>query len=624
MALLPALALAAPAPEPPFRFQDSQAFLKKYCLACHMGDKPAAGFLLSRIAAEQSLNDTPRLWNRVLARVRDQEMPPRNAPAPPPALRDRFTSWIDHTLRTAACADGITPARAPVRRLNRTEYAATVRDLLNIHINAAQSLPADGAGGEGFDNAAETLFISPVHAEKYLDAARAALEYAATDTRARARFMPHEPSSDLAPDAAARRNLEAFLPRAFRRPAAPGEADRYLALFRTFSKRGETFDAAMLYAFQAVLVSPHFLFRVEEPNPAPSPRPVPDYALASRLSYFLWSSMPDNEVFDLAAKGRLSGPEVLAQQIARMLKDVKAREFAESFVEQWLGTRELGRDIKPDPKLFPAYYDAELQAAFRYEPVLFFQELLANDLSLLNLIDSNFTFLTNKLTRHYGITLEKRPGQQPLRTELPPGTHRGGILGMAAVLASTSVPTRTSPVLRGKWVLDNLLGTPAPPPPPNVPPLEEAHAASAKTMRERLLQHRQNPVCASCHNKIDPLGFALENYDVLGRWRTEDAGQPIDAKAELPDGTTFEGAEGLKRILMERRTLFFRNLTAKMLGYALGRSLTLEDHCAVDQILTRLEQNNYSAQTLIREIVLSVPFRMQPAAAPAHQERKRS
>jgi hypothetical protein len=195
---------------------------------------------------------------------------------------------------------------------------------------------------------------------------------------------------------------------------------------------------------------------------------------------------------------------------------------------------------------------------------------------------------------------------------------------MAAVLASTSVPTRTSPVLRGKWVLDNLLGTPAPPPPPNVPPLEEAHAASAKTMRERLLQHRQNPVCASCHNKIDPLGFALENYDVLGRWRTEDAGQPIDAKAELPDGTTFEGAEGLKRILMERRTLFFRNLTAKMLGYALGRSLTLEDHCAVDQILTRLEQNNYSAQTLIREIVLSVPFRMQPAAAPAHQERKRS
>jgi hypothetical protein len=296
----------------------------------------------------------------------------------------------------------------------------------------------------------------------------------------------------------------------------------------------------------------------------------------------------------------------------RIVYDGKLTEFASRFTEQWLGTRELGRDIKPDPKLFPEYYDAELQSAFRYEPILFFQEVIASDLSLLNLLDSKFTFVNNVLNRFYGLNIQKLR-QQPVMRELPEGSHRGGLLGMSAILAVSSYANRTSPVLRGKWVLDAILGTPPPPPPPDVPELAEVHEGEApKTLRERLEQHRQNPACASCHARIDPIGFGLENYDVLGRWRTEDAGKPIDAKGELPDGTKFDGPSELKQILLDRKDLFIRNLTSKMLGYALGRGLTLEDSCTVNEIVAALEKNDYKAHTLIEGIVLSTPFRYQP------------
>ena len=295
-----------------------------------------------------------------------------------------------------------------------------------------------------------------------------------------------------------------------------------------------------------------------------------------------------------------------------MLKDSRTREFAERFVEQWLGTRELGRDIKPDRTLFPMYYDAETQSAIRYEPILFFQELLAQDMSLLDLLDSSFTILTNKLQRHYGLTLPDKLGQQPKRVELPEDSHRGGLMGMAAVLAVSSYPQRTSPVLRGKWILEAILGTPPPPPPPNVPELMEHAGATPQSLRERLTLHRANPACASCHNRIDPLGFALENYDPLGRWRSEEGGKPVDDTGELPDGTRFAGPEELKAVLLARKEVFLRNLTSKMLGYALGRGLRLEDSCTVDRIVEKLGESDYKAQTLVREIVLSDAFRTVP------------
>lgn len=528
-------------------------------------------------------------------------MPPKSFPAPDGADREAFLRETESALHAAACSAGSAGGRNPVRRLNRDEYTATVRDLLNIHIDAGKDLPADGAGGEGFDNAAETLFLSPIHAEKYLDAAKTALRFAGSDPKSRGALIPVRSGGAVRAVEAARQDLERFLPRAFRRPARPGEVARYLTLFEAAQKRGETFDESVLYSFQAVLISPYFLFRTEEPG---------DYALASRLSYFLWGSMPDQALFGLAGQGGLRDAATLGAQVDRMLKDVRVRDFSERFVEQWLNTRELGRDIKPDPKLFPAYYDAELQAAIRYEPVLFFQELLTANESLVNLIDSNFTILTNKLQRHYDLKLEKKATPQPERATLPPGSHRGGVLTMAAVLAVSSYPHRTSPVLRGKWILEAMLGTPPPPPPPNVPALQEIQAGDVapKSVRERLTQHRQNAVCAGCHDRIDPLGFALENYDVLGRYRTHDGPAEIDASGQLPGGARFSGPDEFKRVLLSRKGASMRHLAGKMLGYALGRGLTPQDQCALDGIMRQLAEDDYRARTLVRAIVFSAPF----------------
>jgi hypothetical protein len=408
--------------------------------------------------------------------------------------------------------------------------------------------------------------------------------------------------------------LAAFLPRAFRRPATEAEVKRYAALFDRQLKSGDSFDEAIRHAMAAVLISPHFLFRVTEPNPGAAPKLLGQYEMASRLSYFLWGTMPDQRLMDLAAQGQLQDPLVLRDVVAQMLPDQRTREFAEQFVEQWLDTRQLGREIKPDPALYPAFYDEEIAAAIRYEPYLFFQELLMHNMSLLNLIDSDFTILTNKLERHYGLKTGARLRQQPNRVALPEGSHRGGLLGMAAVHAVSSYPRRTSPVLRGKWVLEAMLGTPPPPPPPNVPELKEHEGETPKTLRDRLMQHRANPVCAACHDRIDPLGFGLENFDVVGVWREKDAGLPIDAKGELPDGTRFDGPQEMKRVLMSKRDVLIRNLTSKMLGYALGRGLTREDSCTVDLIVEKLRKNEYRAYTLVEEIVLSVPFRYQPGS----------
>ncbi|MBV8819378.1 MAG: DUF1588 domain-containing protein, partial [Acidobacteriaceae bacterium] len=364
--------------------------------------------------------------------------------------------------------------------------------------------------------------------------------------------------------------------------------------------------------------------RSEPPNSTPGPRLLDSFSLASRLSYFLWGSMPDDLLFDLASSGKLQDPEVLKALIPRMLHNDHSLTFAQRFVEQWLRTRELTGDKAPDAKLYPAYAaDEELRSDIRLQPVLFFRELLVHNYSLLDLIDSNHTIATSNLAKHFALKLpiDKNAQKQPQWIELPEASHRGGVLGMPAVLEVSSYPYRTSPVLRGAWILDAMLGTPPPPPPPNVPALEEAHeGAPPKTVRERLTQHRANPVCAGCHSRIDPLGFALENFDPIGRWRDEESGKPIDNSAELVDGTKFHGADELKTVLMQRKDDVIRNLSAKMLGYALGRSLTLSDSCAVDEIVEQVKKNDYRAQALIEAVVLSVPFRYQAGSASPTEE----
>ena len=317
-------------------FPEAQTILQTYCKACHGGAARAGGFSLNQIATPETLYSASNTWNRVMTRVRVGEMPPKGPPAPSPEEREALLAWGVPTLRAAACQNGLTPGPYPMRRLSRDEYGATIRDLLNVHFNAGHGLPADGAGGEGFDNASETLFLSPIHAEKYLDAAAEALDYGAKDPRSRKSFLIAEPGPSIPPEDAARKVLEAFVPRAFRRPAKSGEVDRYLNLFRNRQKRGDNFDRAILFALKGVLVSPNFLFRLEDPNPETDPRPLDDYAFATRLSYFLWGTMPDQALFDLAAKGKLQDDAIVTEQIGRMLKDQRARDFSERFVDQWL------------------------------------------------------------------------------------------------------------------------------------------------------------------------------------------------------------------------------------------------------------------------------------------------
>ncbi len=615
LALILFSATSRAAPPESYAFDDAQALLKTYCLSCHQGKSPAGGFDLKEVGATASLQaDAPR-WIGLVKRLNNGEMPPKGAPAPALDGRDQFVQWVRTTLHTEACSSGVKPGPASIRRLNRDEYTATLRDLLDLHLNIGAALPAEGAGGEGFDNAAETLFLSPLHAEKYMEAAKVAMDFAAKEYKSRTKILIAKPGDGVTPHQAARQILQAFLPQAFRRPVDESDIAPYLALFTTGQKRGLAFEPAVFLALRAALVSPRFLYHAEPENESAETRPLDSYALASRLSYFLWGSMPDELLFDVAASGKLNDPAVLKALIGRMLRNDRSLAFAQRFVEQWLRTRELGGDKSPDPKLFPTYAsDEELRSDIRFQPILFFQEILLRNLSLLNLLDSKYTIGTINLAKHYGIELPLNPKakKQPQWVELPAGSHRGGLLGMSAVLAVSSYPYRTSPVLRGAWILDSILGTPPPAPPPNVPALEEAHGnAAPKSVRERLTQHRANPACAGCHSRIDPLGFALENYDAIGRWRDEDAGKPVDNSGELPDGVRFQGPDQLKAALLEKKDQFVRNLTSRMLGYALGRGLTLSDSCAVDNIVAQVKDNDYRGQTLLEAIVLSVPFRYQ-------------
>ncbi len=595
-------------------FEESRAFLNKYCTQCHAG-KGTGGFGMQSVGTSASLRTAPHQWTRAVQRVHNGEMPPKGSPAPSLDERERFTNWVETALRAEACASGPTPGPSVLRRLNRDEYAATIGDLLDIRLDLARFLPVDAAGGEGFDNAAETLFLSPIHSEKYLEAASFVLKFAGTDSRARRRFLSIRPGNGVSPEVAARRNLEIFLPRAFRRPVEEADILPYLGLFREATKAGEPFDAAMLFAIRGVLISPQFLFLAETPNQTGKVRPLDQYALASRLSYFLWGSMPDELLFDIAKAGMLQNPDILKAQVGRMLRHPRSFEFAGRFVEQWLRTRELGGGKAPDAELFPLYHkDEEVRSDIRNQPIYFFREIFAKNHSLINFLDSRFTISTRKLANLYGIRVEKTVTQQPVRVELEEGSNRGGLLGMAAVLAVSSHPYRTSPVLRGAWVLDSILGTPPPPPPPNVPALEGDSKTGAPTsVRERLSRHRENPACASCHSRIDPLGFALDNYDVMGRWRTEEGGKPIDTSGELADGTRLDGPGDLRALLLKRKDVFVRNLATKMLGYALGRGLTLADSCTVDGIVADVKASDYNAQALINAVVLSMPFRNQAA-----------
>jgi hypothetical protein len=405
----------------------------------------------------------------------------------------------------------------------------------------------------------------------------------------------------------ARSIITRFATRAFRRPVKPEEVTRFLKLYDQAEREGDRFEQRIRLALAGVLVSPHFLFRVElDPSDAKpgTAYPIGEYELASRLSYFLWSSMPDDELFALAARGELR--KNLEAQVRRMLDDPKSTAFIQNFAGQWLTLRKLA-SVNPDTKTFPNF-DEELRAAMVRETELFFEAIVREDRSVFDLIDGDFTFVNERLAKHYGI--EDIKGKEFRRVPAP--ANRGGILTQASILTLTSNPTRTAPVKRGKWVLDQLLNTPPPPPPPDVPELPSDKELKG-SLRQVMEQHRASPVCASCHQRMDPIGFAFENFDAVGAWRDKDGDADIDPSGVLPDGKTFKGPAELKTILKSKKELFNRCLTEKMLTYALGRGLEAYDRCAVDKVLAALEKNQYRAFTLVVEVVKSDPFQMRTA-----------
>lgn len=404
----------------------------------------------------------------------------------------------------------------------------------------------------------------------------------------------------------ARTILTGLLERAYRRPVTEAEIAAKLALVTLAQREGDAFQEGIRLALQAILASPNFLFRIEaDPNPQ-----VTDIELASRLSYFLWASMPDQELMKLATSGQLGRPPVLEAQVRRMLADPKAYNLVDNWAAQWLQLRNLGR-TKPDPTRFPKV-DDELLDAMRTETAMFIEAIIKEDRSILDIIDAPFTFLNGPLARHYGI--KGVDGEQFQRVSLD-GAQRSGVLTQAAILTVASYPTRTSIPVRGKWVLENLLGTAPPPPPDNVPALNESNVGTEVSLRQRLEQHRRDPSCSPCHNAMDPIGFGLENYDAVGAWRTMDGKFPIESSGTLPDGRTFSGSRELKAILKGQSDQFVRNVTEKLLTYSLGRGLERFDRSTVDAISRQVAANKYRFSSLVLEVVKSTPFRMKSVDA---------
>jgi hypothetical protein len=398
------------------------------------------------------------------------------------------------------------------------------------------------------------------------------------------------------------RILQRLASRAYRRPAKEEEIKRLQLLVAMVVKDGGNFEDGIRLALQAVLVSPHFLYKVETPPPGNEVREINEYELAASLSYFIWNSMPDDTLFLASFRQQLRQGNELQLQIDRMLKDAKAQAMIENFGMQWLQLRTL-KDAEPDKGSFPQF-DDELRAAMRTETELLLREIVKNDLSILTLLTADFTFVNEKLANHYELLNVKGP---EFRKVSLIGSPRRGLLSHASILTITSNPTRTSPVKRGKWVLENLLGAPPPPPAPDVMPLDDQQLTG--TLREQMKQHRENPACASCHAEMDPIGFALENFDAVGRWREKESGIRIDPSGTLPDGTAFQGPAELQAILSQaRRDNFVRCFAEKMLTYALGRGLDYYDQCAVDKIVKQAAQQDYRYSAFVKAVVLSEPF----------------
>ena len=604
--------------------KDVVPILATHCASCHGSTRPRGGVSLvfkDEADARARLKDDDSFWDRVETEISTKQMPPAGRKPPSDAQRELLVEWIHSAVMTT---DGKPdPGPFMVRRLNNREYANTLRDLLYLPstFDITADFPADERG-DGFDNNAGTLTISPLLIERYLAAAeKATVAALGLDPRTAPprvvepggspTFNPrnkiNEPSAQFREDFADRQakirlNLEVLAPRAYRRPVSKREIDelmKFAAL--SFAHAGESFDQATGLAARAAVMSPEFLFRVErDPNPDGTGKvfEITEYQLASRLSYFLWSTMPDEELFRAAKAGTLRAD--LESHIARMLKDPKAISLTKDFMGQWLEIRGLHEVTNADPALL---------ASMQEETERFFDDIVRNNRSLMDFLDADYTFVDERLAKLYGI-----PGVMgsEFRRVQVDKARRGGIFTHASFLTITSKPLgssrRTSPVMRGKWIIENIFNQTIPPPPPNVPTLEfDPNKELKGTVRQIFEQHRVDPTCAGCHARMDPYGFALENYDGYGVWRDQDNRVDVDASGEI-DGKSFKTPVEFRAMLAGRRDDFRRGFIKKMMSYALGRGMRGYDRPALEAVGAQVQKDGDTVLSVVVNIAKSYPF----------------
>ena len=580
-------------------------FIKDYCLPCHQNKRPTqAGVNFSpalKAPGHAAFNDQ---WKRAVARVRAHDMPPKGAPQPTEAERRMFGEWLPK-LKYLSEKD---PGRFVIRRLTKTEYGNTLQDLFGVEPSIADGLPVE-VSGEGYLNS-----LSPLQVEQYMAIADRVLDRIlapedAPPTEVQMRMFGDPGGPATRAREAARGAARSLARKAYRRPPTEAELDVLVAAFDLGRENDLDYQQSLRLMLKAILVSPQFLFITPagEVESETGIVPLDDYQLASRLSYLLWATMPDDELMALADSGTLHEAAVLEAQVKRLLQDPRSRALFDGFGAQWLGVGGLESQVF-DPEMFPQM-TAEMRKAMYDEARLFFESIMRENKSVIRFVDGDYTYLNGTLASIYGLE-ETVSGPEMRRVQLS-DRNRGGVLGMPGVLAATSFPNRSSAVKRGVWVLEQVLGEHVPTAPPDVPALEEQDQGTAGnlTLRERTELHRTNPVCANCHQMLDPIGFGLENFDAIGRWRDQDDnGEAIDAAGELPGGVRFSGPEDLKMIIAGRTDDLARNLVEKLLAYALGRRLEGYDEIVVDDLMQDIAADGYRMQTLINTVVNSYPF----------------
>lgn len=581
-----------------------EPFVNTYCIKCH-GPRPEAGVNLRSALRSPGAASSFLHWKKAVANVKVHDMPPDHADKiPSDDERREFIEWIGK-LKYLAPRD---PGSFVIRRLSRVEYGNTLHDLYGVEPSIVDRLPEEVVG-EGYLNS-----ISPLQSELFLDIANKVIDQVVSlegkaPTEVQKRLFGETPSDGADLRETARQVARSLARDAYRRPPTEAELDVLVGIFDLARENQLGYSASLGLMWKAVLVSPQFLFitpTVEVDSNEPVV-PLDDFQLASRLSYLLWSAPPDAELSALADKGELHKPEVLRAQVERLLEHDRSRALFDGFGAQWLGVSGLESQTF-DPDVFPLITPT-LRKAMMEEARLFFQSIVRENQSVFRFVDSDYTFLNEPLAELYGLE-QSVQGHMMRRVELD-DPNRGGILGMPATLASTSFPNRTSPVRRGVWVLEQVLGERIPPPPPDIPELEEQDQKSTEglTLRQRTELHQSDPTCANCHKVFDPIGFGLENFDAIGRWREkDDVGIAIDSAGTFPSGEDFSTPAELKRLLASRKADLARNLTERLMAYAIGRQLEGYDEIVIDQLMVRLAQDNYRMRTMITEVITSYLF----------------